>query len=100
MRWRGRRCSVNRHSVCHELQVAEGVIVVTAKEKAGGLGRAEAGEAQNDKRVGELSEALHRVVSRLALAMRRLDSSQASTGDLTSAQLSILLTLLDRGPIR
>jgi DNA-binding MarR family transcriptional regulator len=100
MRWRGRRCSVNRHSVCHELQVAEGVIVVTAKEKAGGSGRAEAGEAQNDKRVGELSEALHRVVSRLALAMRRLDSSQAATGDLTSAQLSILLTLLDRGPIR
>jgi DNA-binding MarR family transcriptional regulator len=83
----------------HESQVAEGVIVVKATEKAGGSGGA-AGEAQNEKRVGELSEALHRVVSRLALAMRRLDSSQAATGDLTSAQLSILLTLLDRGPIR
>ena len=44
------RCGVGGPA-CREPQVAEGVIVVTAKEKAGGLGRAEAGEAQNDKRV-------------------------------------------------
>ena len=55
-------------------------MVVTAKERAGGLGRPEAGGAQNEKRVGELSEAPHRVVSRLSLAMRRLDSSQVRTG--------------------
>jgi len=32
--------------------------------------------------------------------LRRGDTSRATTGDLTLAQLSILVTLIDRGPIR
>jgi DNA-binding MarR family transcriptional regulator len=48
----------------------------------------------------ELAEGLHRTLSKLFAILRRGDTSRVATGDLTLAQLSILLTLLDRGPIR
>jgi len=52
--------------------------------------------------VTELAEGLHRVLSKLVSVLRRGDTSttRAATGDLTLAQLSILVTLIDRGPIR
>jgi DNA-binding MarR family transcriptional regulator len=53
-----------------------------------------------DSQVGELAEELHRVLSKLVSVLRRGDTSRVATGDLTLAQLSILFTLLDRGPIR
>lgn len=50
----------------------------------------------------ELAEGLHRTLSKLFAILRRGDPSAgaAQTSDLTLAQLSILVTLLDRGPIR
>jgi DNA-binding MarR family transcriptional regulator len=48
--------------------------------------------------VAPLAEGLYRTLSRLVAMLRRGDP--ATTGDLTLAQLSILITLLDRGPIR
>ena len=50
----------------------------------------------------ELAEGLHRTLSKLFSILRRGDPSAgaATAGDLTLAQLSILVTLLDRGPIR
>jgi DNA-binding MarR family transcriptional regulator len=50
--------------------------------------------------VGELAEELHRVLTKVFSVLRRGDTSRATTGDLTLAQLSILVTLLERGPIR
>lgn len=50
--------------------------------------------------VTALAEGLHRTLSKLFTILRRGDPSGATTGDLTLAQLSILITLLDRGPIR
>jgi DNA-binding MarR family transcriptional regulator len=51
--------------------------------------------------VSELAEGLHRALSKLFSILRRGDpSGNAVTGDLTLAQLSILVTLLDQGPIR
>src|SRR6202045_2867924 len=50
--------------------------------------------------VTELAEGLYRVLSKLVSVLRRGDTSRVATGDLTLAQLSILLTLIDRGPIR
>ena len=50
--------------------------------------------------VGELAGELQRVLSKLFSVLRRGDSSRTEAGDLTLAQLSILLTLLDQGPIR
>jgi DNA-binding MarR family transcriptional regulator len=50
--------------------------------------------------VTELAEGLHRALSKLFSVLRRGDTSKVPTGDLTLAQLSILITLLDRGPIR
>ncbi|HEU4361033.1 MAG TPA: MarR family transcriptional regulator [Mycobacterium sp.] len=48
-----------------------------------------------------LAEGLHRSLARLFAILRRGDISRgATTGELTLAQLSILITLLDRGPIR
>ena len=48
--------------------------------------------------VAELAEALHRVLMALNLRAHRRDRSRLAIGDLTVAQLSILLTLRDQGP--
>jgi DNA-binding MarR family transcriptional regulator len=50
----------------------------------------------------QLAEGLHRTLAKLFSILRRGDPSAgaATAGDLTLAQLSILVTLLDRGPIR
>src|SRR5215469_15601304 len=49
----------------------------------------------------DLAEGLHRTLSKLFSIVRRGDPSGAAAGaDLTLAQLSILVTLLDQGPIR
>lgn len=51
--------------------------------------------------VTAVAEGLHRSLSRLFSILRRGDiSGGATTSELTLAQLSILITLLDRGPIR
>src|ERR1700748_1731053 len=51
--------------------------------------------------VAELAEGLHRALSKLFTILRRGDpSASAAASDLTLAQLSILVTLLDQGPIR
>lgn len=48
-----------------------------------------------------LAEGLHRTLSKLLAILRRGDPSGSAAGaDLTLAQLSILFTLLDQGPIR
>lgn len=48
----------------------------------------------------DLAGDLQRVLARLITMMRRGDSESSSRPDLTLAQVSILLTLLDSGPIR
>src|SRR5882724_3682288 len=48
----------------------------------------------------ELAEGLHRALSKLFSILRRGDPSGVVAGELTLAQLSILVTLLDQGPIR
>lgn len=48
----------------------------------------------------ELAEGLHRALSKLITILRRGDPNPVAAGDLTLAQLSILITLLDQGPIR
>src|SRR6201998_4939138 len=50
----------------------------------------------------ELAEGLHRALSKLFTILRRGDptAGAATAGDLTLAQRAILVTLLDRGPIR
>ncbi|MEB3980825.1 MarR family transcriptional regulator [Mycobacterium sp. 663a-19] len=50
--------------------------------------------------VTELAEGLHRALSKLISILRRGDPSGVVAGDLTLAQLSILITLLEQGPIR
>jgi DNA-binding MarR family transcriptional regulator len=52
--------------------------------------------------VAELAEGLQRTLSKLFSVMRRGDSNanREAAGDLTLAQLSILVTLLNMGPIR
>ena len=56
---------------------------------------------QAEPQVAELAGELQRVLSRVFSVLRRGDTSRESAaGDLTLAQLSILLTLLDLGPIR
>jgi DNA-binding MarR family transcriptional regulator len=50
--------------------------------------------------VAELAEGLHRVLVALALRAHRRDRSRLAIGDVTVAQLSILLALRDHGPIR
>jgi len=53
------------------------------------------------REVTELAEGLHRALSKLFSILRRGDpSASAAANDLTLAQLSILITLLDQGPIR
>jgi DNA-binding MarR family transcriptional regulator len=53
-----------------------------------------------EPQISELAGELQRVLSRVFSVLRRGDTSRGETGDLTLAQLSILLTLLDMGPIR
>ena len=48
----------------------------------------------------DLAGDLQRVLSKLFTVLRRGDANRGSRPDLTLAQLSILLTLLDCGPIR
>jgi DNA-binding MarR family transcriptional regulator len=55
---------------------------------------------ETESQVGELAGELQRVLSKLFSVLRRGDTNRAEAGDLTLAQLSILLTLLDLGPIR
>ncbi len=50
--------------------------------------------------VDELAAELQRVLSKLFSVLRRGDANRGTAGDLTLAQLSILLTLLEKGPIR
>jgi DNA-binding MarR family transcriptional regulator len=50
--------------------------------------------------VTELAEGLHRALSKLFSILRRGDANPDAAGDLTLAQLSILITLLNQGPIR
>src|SRR3954462_4499867 len=55
---------------------------------------------ETEAQVDELAAELQRVLSKLFSVLRRGDANRGTAGDLTLAQLSILLTLLDRGPIR
>jgi DNA-binding MarR family transcriptional regulator len=56
---------------------------------------------ETEPQVTELAGELQRVLSRVFSVLRRSDPNRdATTGDLTLAQLSILLTLLEQGPIR
>src|ERR671936_676810 len=57
---------------------------------------------ETEPQVTELAGELQRVLSRVFSVLRRSDtaSRESPAGDLTLAQLSILLTLLDQGPIR
>ncbi len=50
--------------------------------------------------VADLAADLQRILSKLVIVLRRGDNQTGSRPDLTLAQLSILLTLLDSGPIR
>ena len=50
--------------------------------------------------VAELSGELQRVLLRVFSVLRRSDTARNDAGDLTLAQLSILLTLLEQGPMR
>jgi DNA-binding MarR family transcriptional regulator len=52
-----------------------------------------------DTQVSEVAGELQRVLSKV-MAVLRHTGKTATAGDLTLAQLSILLTLLDRGPMR
>lgn len=53
-----------------------------------------------EAQVGELAGELQRVLSRVFSVLRRNDTAKSTAGDLTLAQLSILLTLLEQGPLR
>ncbi|RAV08957.1 MarR family transcriptional regulator [Mycolicibacterium sp. GF69] len=53
-----------------------------------------------EPQVAELSGDLQRVLSRVFSVLRRSDTHRNDAGDLTLAQLSILLTLLEQGPMR
>jgi DNA-binding MarR family transcriptional regulator len=56
---------------------------------------------ETESQAGELAGELQRVLSKLFSVLRRGDTNRTEAGgDLTLAQLSILLTLLDQGPIR
>lgn len=50
--------------------------------------------------VAELAGELQRVLARLITVVRRGDTASGSRPDLTLAQVSILLTLIDNGPMR
>lgn len=53
-----------------------------------------------EPQVADLAADLQRVLSKLFNVLRRGDVHRGSRPDLTLAQISILLTLLDSGPIR
>ena len=55
---------------------------------------------ETEPQVTELAGELQRVLSKVFSVLRRGDTNKGTAGDLTLAQLSILLTLLDQGPIR
>jgi DNA-binding MarR family transcriptional regulator len=56
---------------------------------------------ETEAQVDELAGELQRVLSKLFSVLRRGDAHRtAEGGELTLAQLSILLTLLEKGPIR
>ena len=56
--------------------------------------------SESQSQVTELAADLQRVLARLVTVMRRVDAGQSARPDLTMAQVSILLTLIDSGPIR
>lgn len=56
--------------------------------------------SKHQPQVGDLAADLQRVLSKLFNVLRRGDVNRGSRPDLTLAQISILLTLLDSGPIR
>lgn len=55
---------------------------------------------QADQRAAALAEELYRVLFEVFLVLGRRDPGGILPGDLTLAQLSILMTLQERGPIR
>ena len=57
---------------------------------------------ETEPQATELAGELQQVLSKMFSVLRRGDTNRAAEGtaDLTLAQLSILLTLLDKGPIR
>jgi DNA-binding MarR family transcriptional regulator len=55
---------------------------------------------ETEPQVTELAGELQQVLSKVFSVLRRGDATRGTAGDLTLAQLSILLTLLDQGPIR
>ena len=55
---------------------------------------------ETEAQVDELAAELQRVLSKLFSVLRRGDANRGTSGDLTLAQLSILLTLLEKGPMR
>ena len=56
--------------------------------------------SQTQQQATDLAGDLQRVLAKLIIVIRRGDANRASRPDLTLAQVSILLTLLDSGPIR
>lgn len=56
--------------------------------------------SQDVPQAADLAGDLQRVLARLITVMRRGDTAGGPRPDLTMAQVSILLTLLDSGPIR
>jgi len=56
--------------------------------------------SEGQQQVTALAADLQRVLARLLTVVRRGDSGSGSRPDLTMAQVSILLTLIDSGPIR
>ena len=56
--------------------------------------------SESPSQVTALASDLQRVLAKLVTVVRRGDPNRASQPDLTMAQISILLTLLDSGPIR
>ncbi|MCK0175964.1 MULTISPECIES: MarR family winged helix-turn-helix transcriptional regulator [Mycobacteriaceae] len=55
---------------------------------------------ETETQVTELAGELQRVLSKVFSVLRRGDANRGEGGDLTLAQLSILLTLLESGPMR
>jgi len=56
--------------------------------------------SESPSQVVALAADLQRILAKLITVVRRGDPNQASQPDLTMSQISILLTLLDSGPIR